>query len=197
MNRLVASFFSLALVLGFGCAKPNLEVLHTLRPLVAEGGGSAPALALEVMPFHLPDALLRPQLLTESEGGSLRLLENHRWANSLDRDLQRVLTENLSRLLGANAVVAFPYGDRIQAAYRLEVDVHRLAGRPGGTLALQATWMLCPLQKGPALRVKKISLDRPVAGTDAEALVAAHSALLADLSRAIAGELGNLPGANR
>lgn len=200
MKRLAPPFLAMALAVGTSCSKPEPEVLHILRPLQTEGGKLSPnlsALALEVLPVHLPEALRRPQLLLETTPGNLRVLRSHRWAGGLDKDIQGVLVENLSRLSGSGSIVVFPYGERVRARYRLEVEVHYLAGKPGGTLALRATWMLCPPQGGQALLVRRSELERPVAGSDPEALVAAHDAIIADLSREIAAELSRLETGSR
>ena len=192
MIRPVLPFLTLALAAGIGCARPNLEVLHTLGPIPLETAKPTPPLipiALEVMPVRLPAALQRPQLVTEASPGVLSLLESHRWGNGLDKDIQRVLVENLSLLTGSNAMVAYPYGERIKATHRLEVDIHRLVGRPGGTLTLEATWIVAPPQGGQALLLRRTTLQRPVQGQDAEALVAAHNLIIGDLSREIAREL--------
>ena len=97
--------------------------------------------------------------------------------------------ENLTLLTGSRAVVAFPYGERAKATHRLEVDVHRLDGKPGGTLTLQVTWMVSRPQGGPALLLRRTTLQRSIQGPDAEALVAAHDLILGDLSHEIAAEM--------
>lgn len=184
----------LALAAGLGCAKPNTEVLHILRSMEL---GSAPSpatgssLALEVMPVRLPESLQRPQLVTETSPGALKLLEAHRWGNGLDRDLLRILVDNLSLLTGSDRVVAYPLGARVSAGHRLEIDVHRLEGRLGGTLTLQAGWMVVD-PAGAALLRRQSLLQRPVSGPDAAALVAAHSLILEDFSREIAAALPSL-----
>ena len=197
MIRPVLPFLTLALAVGIGCAKPHVEVLHTLGPIPQEAAKPSPPLtptaiasmALEVMPVRLPAALQRPQLVTEASPGVLSLLEAHRWGNSLDKDIQRVLVENLGRLTGTDTVVAYPYGERVKAVHRLEVDVHRLDGKPGGTLTLEATWIVARPQGGQALLFRRTNLQRPVQGLDAEALVAAHNLIIGDLAREIAVEL--------
>jgi hypothetical protein len=168
-------------------------VLHALRPLSPRGQASPAPPALEVMPVRLPDALQRAQLVTTAGEGTLALSERHRWAHGLDRDLQRVLADNLSALLGSEAVAPFPDGVRVKAAWRLEVDVQRLDGRPGGVLALRATWMLVPAQGGAALLRRRVALDEPVGGPGLEALVAAHDRVLDRLSREIAATVPAWP----
>ncbi len=183
----------LVLTASLGCLKHSPPAaFHTLRPLVraqekpAPAPGSMGTLALEVMPVCLPEALQRPQLMTTSGAGTLELSDTHRWGNGLDRDMQRVLAENLTVLLGSDAVVVYPFGERVKAAYRLEVDVQRCDGRPGGVLSLRATWMVIPFSGGPALLRKRVHLDEPVTGPDLDALVNAHSRILETLSREVA-----------
>ncbi|MBL0311355.1 MAG: membrane integrity-associated transporter subunit PqiC [Holophagaceae bacterium] len=186
---------ALALSAGLACSRPNLEVLHTLAPIAPPPANSAvplKSMALEVMPVRLPETLQRPQMVVEIGPGNLSLLETHRWGNGLDKDIQRVLVENISMLTDLDTVVAYPYGERIKATHRLEVDIHRFDGKPGGTITLQATWMLTSPQGGPALLFRRTTIQRPVQGQDAEALVAAHSLIIGDLSREIATELQTL-----
>lgn len=189
MTRVILSCLTLALALGIGCSRPNLEVLHTLAPLSLEASTPAPsltAISLEVMPVRLPETLQRPQLVVEVRPGVLNLLESHRWGNSLDKDFQRILVENIALLTGNETVVAYPYGERVKATHRLEVDVRRLDGKPRGTLTLQATWMVVRPQGGQALLLRRTTLQRPVPGLDADALVLAHSQIIGDLCREIA-----------
>lgn len=188
MNRPLRALAAGLLLLAAGCLhRSEPVVLHALRPLSPpREGAPSPAPALEVMPVRLPEALQRSQVVTSLGDGALSLSERHRWAHGLDRDMQRVLTENLSALLGSDAVAPFPDGERVKAAWRLEVDVQRLDGRPGGTLALRATWMLVPAKGGAALLRRRAVLDEPVGGPGLEALVAAHDRMLDRLSREIA-----------
>ncbi len=200
MTRPVLPFLFLALAAGIGCSRPNLEVLHTLSPISAEGAKPTPSvssIALEIMPVRLPESLHRPQLVMELRPGTLSLLESHRWGNGLDKDIQRILVENLSLLMASVTVVAYPYGERIKATHRLELNVDRLDGGLGGTLTLQATWLVARPQGGPALLFRRTPLQRPVQGQDAESLVTAHNLIFGDLSREIAAELKTLPQASR
>lgn len=139
--------------------------------------------------MRLPEALRRPQLVTAVGLDTLEFSDTHRWGNGLDKDMQSVLVENLSTLLESQAVVAYPFGERVKAAYRLEVEVQRCEGRPGGMLSLRGAWMITLPKGGPALVRKRISLDEPVAGQDLGDLAAAHSRIMAKLSREIAQEL--------
>lgn len=180
------------LLAGLGCLRPSTPVvLHTLRGLAPRAAepGTGRGLAVEVLPIGLPEVLQRPQLVLALGPDSLELSPSHRWGNALDKDMQQVVVDNLSQLLGSERVVAFPYGPRVNAALRVEVNVQRCDGRPGGTLVLRATWMITRPKGDQALVLRQATLEVPVRGVDAEALVAAHNEALAALSREIAEAL--------
>ena len=186
----------LALSACLGCMRPSPAVVfHTLHPLRPQEGAPTPrsSMAVEVLALRLPEVLQRPQLVTAQGPDHLGLDETHRWGNPLGQEMQRVLVENLSQLLGSDAVVASPYGERVKAAYRVEVDVQRCDARPGA-LTLQATWMVSRPSGGQALLLRKTTLEEPLKGPDPDALVEAHSQVLAALSREIASGLKTLAG---
>jgi len=184
----------LASALLLGCFKPSPPVVyHTLRGVSPRAAAASLGLAVEGLPVHLPEVLQRPQIVTTLGADSLELSPDHRWGNPLDRDVQRVLVEDLALLLGSDRVVAFPYGSRIEGPFRVEVNVQRCDGRPGGTLALRATWMITRPQGEVAVMVRRSAIDEPVPGLDAGALVAAHDRALAALAREIAEGLKAQP----
>ena len=161
-------------------------VLHTLRPVGAPATPApAPAPALEVMPVRVPELLLRPQLVFVQGPDRLSLSEAHQWGGALDKELQRVLVQDLAALLG-DGVVPYPEGPQVGAQLRLELSVQRFEGPLGGTLLLEATWALLRGEGAPALVRKRIRLEEPVQGGEPDALVAAHSRAVAALAVEIA-----------
>jgi uncharacterized protein len=181
--------FALLAAISLGCFKTSPPVIfHTLRPM-AIPSSSPCAIALEVMPVQLPEMLQRPQLVSVQGPERYGLSDTHHWGNPLDKEIQRVLVEDLSRLLGTQTIVAYPKGDHIKATHRLLLDIQQLEGQPGGQLKLQATWILMERRGGQALLLRKIALQEPVENNGLDALVVAHSRLLAALDRQIAEEL--------
>ncbi len=183
-----------ALFLALGCFRPSPPVTYyTLRPMPREAPAAPPSgIALEVLPVRLPELLQRPQMVVTQDSGALGLAETQRWGNPLDQDMRRVLVENLGMLLGSDAVVASPYGDRVAAAYRLEVEVRGCAVQPGDGLGLEAVWMVTRPGTAKALLVRRTVLREALAGPGPDALAAAHSRALAALSREIAEALRRL-----
>lgn len=174
--------------LALGCLRPPIPtVFHRLSPLaVGLPPTERPAkLAVEVLPVRLPDQLQRPQLLLPGPAGP----QAHRWANGLERDLQRVLVENLAALLGSEAVVAYPDGEALQAPFQVRLEVHACEGSAAGSLTLRATWMITDRRQGRALAVRKANLQEAFSPGDPASLVAAHDRALLALCRDLASTL--------
>jgi uncharacterized lipoprotein YmbA len=191
MTRSCKILTVLGLAAGLGCMHPSQPVVfHTLRPLPGQGAPAQPsAIALEVLPVRLPELLRRPQMVVALGPSAVRLLETDRWGNPLEQDMQRVLVADLTLLLGSGAVVPSPYGERVAALYRLEVEVQSCDPRGGAGLTLQATWMVTRPGIAKAVLVRRTQIREPLDGPDPEALAQAHSRILATLSREIAAEL--------
>ena len=196
MTLIRPAFAPVLLAAGLACLRSSPPVVfHTLEPIPAAAADPAPAgpaLAVEVLPGRLPELLRRPQLVEARGPGRLGLLEDHRWGNPLDQDMRRVLVADLALLLRSEAVVPSPYGDRVGAAYRVEVTVESCQAQPGAGLALRASWMLTRPGVERAVAWRRSEFRVPL-GPGPDALAAAHSAALAELARELAAELLRRP----
>ncbi|MGE5311028.1 MAG: membrane integrity-associated transporter subunit PqiC [Nitrospirota bacterium] len=151
-------------------------------------------LAVGIGPVQIPEYLDRPQIVTRSTPDKVALSEFNRWGGSLRQDFPRVLAENVAALLGTDRVLAYPWGDRLDPAYRVALDVQQFDGDLGGTVVLKATWILTGREGKTPLSVRKSDIREPVSGNDYDALVGAQSRALAALSRQIVGEVRKLAG---
>jgi uncharacterized protein len=180
------------LMLLTGCVQPSPDVVfHTLSPIAPENvkPSMEKPLALEILPVQLPELLQRPQIVFLKGTDTHGLSATHRWGNTLEKDMQRVLAENLSTLLGSDPVVLYPDGNRVKAVYRITLEVQQCDGEPGGLLQFRGTWMITSPDGARVVLLRKSSIQEPVTGRDIEALVSAHSRILATLSREIAAGL--------
>jgi uncharacterized lipoprotein YmbA len=185
----------LGLAATLGCLGSSTSapvVYHTLQPLQLEGAAPARSgLAVEVMPVRLPGLLQRPQMVV-AQGSALGLTEAQRWGNPLDQDMQRVLVQDLELLLGSDAVVPSPYGERVGAVYQVGVGVLSCDAQ-SGPLTLEAVWILSRPGVAQAILVRRTMLREALSGAGADALAAAHSRIMAALAREIATELLKRP----
>jgi uncharacterized lipoprotein YmbA len=106
--RAAALIASAACVLG-ACASPEpryytlacaheLDGAAAIAPIAVHG---SEAIAIEVSPVRVPERLNRPQLILNNNDGTLRLLEQDRWAAPLPDELREGLSRQLERQLGA------------------------------------------------------------------------------------------------
>jgi hypothetical protein len=198
------------------CSHPLLSVLVTALLLGLCACGSSPAVRfytltslknveipvavevaerrgiLAVGPVEIADYLDRPQIVRRDGATSVALLENDRWAGSLQRDLARVLIDNLGVLLGPEGYLVLPWEVTARADGRVQVSVTRLERTDQQTVVLEALWTLLGKERGDILATGREVLIEPDGGAGADGTVEAMSRALAELSRriAVAAETG-------
>ncbi|MBN2886041.1 MAG: membrane integrity-associated transporter subunit PqiC [Chromatiaceae bacterium] len=161
----------------------SLRALESAQPLA----GARPELTIGVGPVRFPRFLDHAQIVTRASAHRLALDEFERWGGTLEDDFSRVLSENLSALLGTGRVLVLPSDWRAPLDRRIGAEVLAFEGMPDGQARLKVRWMLQdPNQEGPPLmRVTQYSGALSAPG-DTEALITTLSALLAEFSRDVA-----------
>jgi uncharacterized protein len=180
-----------------GCAAtPNS------RFYLLEAMGSSPArgemtpldaaISIGLGPVSLPEYLDRPQIVTRSSQSRVQLAEFDRWAEPLSGNVSRTLAENLSFLLQNDSVVPFPWPGSMDVTYQVVVEVYRFDGILGDKAWLDAQWSIQGKKAKSLFALKRSTFVEPVSGLSFEAMVAAQSRALGNLSREIASTLRSL-----
>lgn len=164
---------------------------YALQPIEMEAAGAGD-LALSVGPLHMPRYLQTPQIVTRRGESRVEYAELHRWAGSLESECLRVIGENLALLLGSQRVVVYPLAGPFPLKYRVRFDLERFDGRLGDVVAMRVRWVVVDVNRGGVLAVGLSNLSAPVAARSVDDLVGAHSKVLEDLSREIAGRIAEL-----
>lgn len=189
-----------ALLLGacFGGANP--PDFYTLRHASGDAGGapvaSRPDLGLVVGPLELARYLDRPEIVTRGGANALVVSDASRWGGSLRNDVLRVVADDLGRLLGTAQVVTYPSEPRFAARYRVAIDLREFEGTPGESVSLRAIWTIADAT-GRALAVEETTTAQPTASASYADLVAAQSAALGSMTRAIAERIDALAHSDR
>jgi uncharacterized lipoprotein YmbA len=127
-------------------------------------------------------------MVTRTGDNELKLSEFHRWAGSLESDVIRVLTEDISGLLPADQFSVTPWVPYLEsqrpASCRVEVFVDRFEGTLGDSVVLKAQWVVFGHKSGVLLRSELLTRE-PLDGNRYDALAAAMSRALERLSRDI------------
>lgn len=179
---------SLLFVLIIGCRSSTPPVsFYTLTPMPGEYiQKESQDISIGIGPVRLPKTLERPHIVTRTGPNRLHVSEFHRWGGYLDQDFQNVTAENISILLKTDQVAKFPWKDNVQPTYRISFDVHQFDGMPGDSVILNVTWTIRKHESSEAPYIKRSIIKQSVSGEDYEALVAAYSHVLAELSKEIA-----------
>jgi uncharacterized protein len=179
------------------CSTTPSSEFYTLSPLETSAGSAGGSrlsadTAIGIGPVVFPEFLDRPQIVVRTTSNRIDVDEFHRWGGSLQEDFSRILVQNLSTLLRTNRVNVYPSREQLDIRYRIALDVQRFDGRLGEGVTLNAVWTLVDERSLDTLQVRRFEYLAPASGAGYEALVAAHSAALAALSRDIAGEIRKL-----
>jgi uncharacterized lipoprotein YmbA len=190
-SPLAASFAAALLLGGCGSTPPTDWYVLSAR---------TPATVMEERPtvgivtLQVAEYLLAPQMLSMEGGNRVRRAEFARWAEPLDKGIARVLSLDLAAELGTQGVRVAPWPREWVPDYELRLRIDQLDAREGA-VDLVAAWSTQGAAGASARRDRVTRVSRPRSGTDAAAMAADFSALLADLAVAIAAELPPRAGA--
>jgi len=184
----------LAMLFVSGCATTSRPVdFYTLSPAAVSGTQGAAAncrdVVISIGPVVWPGYIDRPQIVTRLSPNRISFDEFHRWAGPLKEDFQRVLIENLSGLLQTDYVVKYPGKLGYNSRYRVLIHVDQFDGKPGDAVTLKVSWSVVDQSGGKEPALQESLIYQTTAGEGYEAMVAAASEAVAELSRQIAADL--------
>ncbi|HEY1234686.1 MAG TPA: PqiC family protein [Candidatus Binatia bacterium] len=151
---------------------------------------------LGIGPIKIPGYLDREQVVTRVSQNRLAIAESDRWAEPLEENFSRVLSENLSILLQTDRIAIYPWERSQRPTYQVQLDVLRFEPKQEGAVELWARWAI--LDDARKILISKEShLTQPAKNKSTEASVAAMSESVAELSREMAVALRNIASSKR
>jgi uncharacterized lipoprotein YmbA len=184
--RVAALLAALVLPLLAACGRSTMAQYYVLTPRTAaatNAGGGQPR-SLGIGPVSLPKYVDRDNIVTTVGAQEVRVEAAHLWAEPLEENFVRVLTENLSATLGTDDIQFYPWPAGA-VDHQVTVEVVRFDGALNGDAFLQARWSVREGKNTIASR--RSNLTRK-AGADYNAFAAAMSEMIAELSAEIAKE---------
>lgn len=151
-----------------------------------------PSDTLGIGPVTLPQYTNRTQIVTGATNPELSRALYAQWAEPLEANFSRVLTDNLSLLLATDQVMTFPWQGLTSPTYQVLIEVTQFLGEPGGQASLEARWSVIGRKGKEVVVRRKSSFSEPTGASDYQALVAGLSRTVAQLSREIAAALAVL-----
>ena len=175
------------------CGSSPTVTFYALSPGSVTAAGTDSGLAVAIGPAEFPRALDRSQIVTRSSNTRVTVDEFHVWAAPLESEFLRVLGDNVATELNSDRVVVYPMEPQYKVDYRVILDVVQFDGALGGSVTLRVRWTITQPGKAPAA-VGTFNNSQTVRGDDQDydALVAAHSAAIGELSEVISARLRGL-----
>ncbi len=146
--------------------------------------GKGPVFAM--LPIGIPAYLARPQLVLRESNTKIRIAENHRWGESLDKAIARVLANSLTdKLTRINGVVV-PSRLGLHPDYSIQLEISRFEGNLNASLEMVAFWTL---QKNGKKILQSNFYRKVSTGIDYQDLVTAYGTILSLLADEIANAI--------
>jgi uncharacterized lipoprotein YmbA len=173
-----------------GCAsKPSH--FYSLDSTVTKAGAAPVDCAVLVGPVFIPAAADRPQFTVVTAPNRVEIDEFNRWNAPLSENVARVVSGDLSQLLGTPRVAVVPMPD-IGPAYRVTLRLERFEsarmGNQNGEAIVDAIWVVRN-PAGDTVKSGSTDVREPAQGSGYDALAAAHSRALAKVSSDIAAAI--------
>ena len=162
--------------------------LTSLPRTARKAQDAASAITLGIGPIKFPGYLDRQQLVTRASQNRFAVAENDRWAEPLEENFSRVLSQNLSILLQSDRMVAYPWERNQRPTYQVQVEVLRFEPNAEQLVELWARWSILDNSR-KTINVKNSYLSLQARDRSTEASVAAMSEVLANFSQEIAAAI--------
>ncbi len=196
IRRILVSSSALAALLAcpacsFLSAEPDptrFAVLASVDELpdAPRGEPRAAGLTVGLGPIELPEYLRRLEIQTRTEGTRLEPSPTQRWGEPLDQGVQRVLSIDLARVLGAERIVLHPWYATEKPDVQVRIAFSRFEREDPHKVVVHAQWSVRHLGSDAPPVERETRLERATATDDGPSAALALSLALAELSREIA-----------
>ena len=141
--------------------------------------------------IEFSEYLKRPEIVSFKGNNELNVDEFNRWAEPLEKNFERVLIENLSRLIPTDRIYIFPWQEEEPNSFQITIAVNEFGMRSDSSVVLDARWSVSKKVKRDFLMTQRSFYTENAAGVSIEGKVALLSDLIGNFSRDIANEIVN------
>ncbi|MGA2401304.1 MAG: PqiC family protein [Syntrophobacteraceae bacterium] len=196
VSRLLAIFIVLMVLGGCAGSKPaNYYILRSLQNPGPEVGGAGTENdpAIGVGPVKISQYLDRPEMASRTTQNGLQFAEFDKWAEPLEKNVTRVLADNLSILVPSEHVCTYPWPSSMPVQYQVTLEIIHLEKMADNKILLDTSWNILGNGGEKLLVMKRSRLIMPVESAGFEGMASAESRAVEALSREIAAAVKSLP----
>jgi len=141
--------------------------------------------------IEFSEYLKRPEIVSFKGSNELNVDQFNRWAEPLEKNFERVLIENLSRLIPTDRINIFLWQEEEPNSFQITILVNEFGMRSDSSVVLDARWSVSKKFKRDFLMTQRSFYTENAAGVSIEGEVALLSDLIGKFSRDIANEIVN------
>jgi len=149
---------------------------------------------LGIGPIKFPGYLDRQEIVVRSGQNRFEVSEIDLWAEPLEENFSRVLSENLALLLNTDLIIIYPWSPANRPRYHVEIEVLRFEANSEHNGQLFARWSVLDGADKKVAVVKESRVIRNAQEKSTAGSVAALSEAVGDLSREIANAVSAIDG---
>ena len=169
-------------------ASPNFYMLGPAAPASANLNPVAASAGIRIGldPVEVPQYLNQPQIVTHLDRAEYQLDEFNRWMEPLSNNLTRVIAENLSTLLQAEAIDILYMSRPVKTRYAMNIQILRMDGKLGESAYLIARWSFFDNSDNTLMDTQRFVFREKVEEETYQALLQAQNRMVETLNRNIA-----------
>ncbi len=176
-----------------GCATQSPPAhFYVLSAKAQTAQAAHPGLVVGIGPVSIADYLDRNQIVRRDTDVQLQMDEFNRWAGDHRKNITTVLADNLSRILGSEAVLPYPWASTLDLDYQIVVDVSRFDATSENRVVLDVQWQLFDGRTNKLLRIQRTRLETIAEGSSYSAQVEAQNQALVKFGQILAKSLISL-----
>jgi hypothetical protein len=169
-----------------GSGTPPRAPTYVLEATLPAAALDPSGIALGVGPVSISGYLDRNEMVSREAANQLRIDPLHYWGSPLNQEIQRVLREDVSRLLASERVIAWPWSRHANIDMRIPVQVLQFEPVVGKGVVLVARWEIQTPDATKVLFSRQSEILEPVSEAGPGPYAASMSRAIAALAVQIA-----------
>ncbi|VAX15461.1 hypothetical protein MNBD_IGNAVI01-431 [hydrothermal vent metagenome] len=186
---LIASLILIAGIYGCGTPASNFFILTPDNDYEPRSTGTESHIGIGIGNIELPDYLRKPQIVTYSKNNEITFDEYNRWAEPLDENITRILTENLAAMIPTNNIYLFMWPKEDPNIFQISISIDRFGLLPDSNVVLNTRWSITGSNKKSLLLTEKSEYKEKAVSLDYGHISSIMSNLIGKLSEDIASEI--------
>lgn len=192
MKRLKFTVLLAILITLISCGRSKDTTFYVLKPLPPLNKKAVyyPHLQIGIETIHYPAWLDKPQIMIHAYHNQVSLEEYHQWAEPADKNIQQLVSANLSMLLPNAIIKQTPFDVRFQPAWLLQISIDELSIDYQGNSFLRANYLIYHQEK--LIKKQSVAYQLTITKPTIEQLVESINAHLNHLTSDMAKTFASL-----